>query len=90
MAYTLKMDEILEALLISNHHRAQEYQSQVEALCDAMAQALANEQGVICGAASFEGTGFCGTACTFQPSAPGQPIPACMEGYDNGEEWEVQ
>lgn len=87
MAYVMKTDEILEALQVAGHPDGKALQAQLEALVNVMAATLAQSQGIECGRASFEGTDFAGTACTFRPAYQGQPLPDCMESYDNAEEW---
>lgn len=87
MAYTMRTDEILEALQRANHPAAADMQRQLEALTAAMAGALAAQHGIERGEATFEGVAFAGTCCTFKPGHEGQPLPECMEGYDAPSEW---
>ena len=89
MSYTLKIDEMLEALLIAQHPLAKQFQAQLEALGDTMASALCDRFQIDSGSTSFEGVAFAGTACTFSPRYSDQPLPEAMEHYDNTEEWEA-
>jgi hypothetical protein len=87
MTFTLKTDEVLEALQTAGHPNAGNFLWAVETLCQTMGNALAESQGIIAGRATFEGVAFCGTAVTFQPAYKGQPLPECMEDYDTPSEW---
>jgi hypothetical protein len=89
MSYTLKTDEILEALCDISHPLASGFRSQVEGLTQLMADALAGQLNIKAGRATFEGVGFAGTACTFAPLSAGQTIPEPMAGYDSADEWEL-
>ncbi len=88
MSYTLKTDELLEALQQDGDPTAPAFQKALEGLADAMAQRLADRHQVGVGEASFEGVAFAGTACTFHPAYRGQPVPDAMRGFDNLEEWQ--
>ena len=88
MGYTLKTDEILEALCDLSHPSASSFRSQVEGLTQLMADALAVQLTIEAGNASFEGVAFAGTACTFRPTFEGQPLPDAIATYDSAEEWE--
>lgn len=88
MAYILRTDEILEALQTIQHPRAADYLAQLEALASCMASDLGQALGINAGRATFEGTGFAGTAAPFRPAHPGQPLPDAIESYDTATEWE--
>lgn len=89
MAYILKTDEILEALQSIEHPRAASYLAQLEALVDNMASDLGQALGINAGSATFEGTGFAGTAAPFRPAHPGQLLPDAIEHYDTASEWDA-
>lgn len=88
MSYQLKTDEVMEALQRAAHSQAAAFIAELEALTWRAATALATKTGTVCGEASFEGVAFAGTCVPFFQAAEGQPLPECMEGYDNPEEWE--
>lgn len=88
MSYQMKIDEVLEALLNSNHPAADAFQGVLEQTANAMAICLAASQGVVAGVGTFEGVGFAGLCVPFFPALEGQPLPECMDGYDESEEWE--
>lgn len=88
MAYLLKTDEILEALLKVDSASGATFQSQLEALASTMAECLAARLGVTAGPATFEGVAFAGTAAAFCPAFNGQPLPDAIAEYDHEAEWE--
>lgn len=87
MSYTLKTDEILEALLSLHHPAGSEFQKRLESLTQEMADELSVRAEIVAGSATFEGVAFAGTACTFRPAFEGQALPECIAGYDSEDEW---
>lgn len=87
MSYQMKLDEILESLIESNHPAASAFQTMAESLANQMGQALADHLDIEAGEGSFEGMAFAGLCVPFNPKYADQPLPECMEGHDDSGAW---
>lgn len=87
MSYQMKPDEILESLQNCGHPSAAEFERALCSVTNLMALALAQSQGIVAGVGTFEGVGFAGVCVPFFPAYDGQPLPDCMNGMDEAEEW---
>lgn len=85
MAKQLNIDEMLDVVHTLEHPCASAWQRVIEHVGTEMAEAIANDLGVECGVASFEGTAFAGTCAPFWPSYEGQEEPEELSFYDQGE-----
>jgi hypothetical protein len=84
MSYQLKIDEMLDALVLAGHPQAHELTKQTEALADTLAAAVCKHFDVWADAASFEGVAFAGTCVPFYSDGP---LPDGLRGYDDENEW---
>lgn len=85
MAYTLKLEETLQALRDLDHPAVPAFVKALEGVGAAMAEILAGLAGVEAG----ETLDDLFIATTFFPVHRGQPLPEALDGYDAPSEWEA-
>lgn len=89
MAKILTLDEMLQVLINMGDPSAQAFKESLEATGTLMAQVIGERAGVAWRPAAFESVDLAGTCSCFGPAMADEPVPAALEPFDRGGDWEV-
>lgn len=89
MSFTLRVDEVLDAMVRMQHPRFELHKKVIEAAVTAAAADLGAAIEAVSGEARFELDIESRLYVSLYPTAPDQPLPSCLDGLDNEEEWDA-
>lgn len=88
MGKVLTIDEMLDIATGLPGDTGAGFVRSIEAVATALAKYIAESLEIECGDATYEGAAFAGTCAVFSPASEGQEMPAELEGFDEGGDWE--
>lgn len=88
MSRVLDVNELLDLAADAKLPNLSAHVTAMEAATTLLTAAIAEHLGIAHTGANWE-PGFGGLCGVFQPKEEGQPLPAVMEEYDTGGDWEL-